>query len=64
MNKLIYLTTIILSIPACGGGNTDDLTEEELSQYPEQSLSEQHNEVIGKIGIMPVNCDLRPELCT
>ena len=63
MNRLIYILPIILTLSACGGGSTDEMTDEELSQYPEQSIQEQHNEMTGRKGIMPVDCVKNPQLC-
>lgn len=66
MRKLTYLSLpIILSITlsACGGGS-EEPTPEELSQYPEQSIQEQHNEMTGRKGINPPNCVVNPKLCT
>lgn len=68
MNKTILSLFLSLSISACGGGSTDDMTQEELSQYPsnqypQQSIMEQHNEMTGRKGIMPVDCIVNPGVC-
>ena len=64
MSKTILSLFLSLSISACGGGSSDELTEEELSQYPVQSIMEQHNEMTGRKGIMPVDCVKNPQSCT
>lgn len=69
MNRIFYTLPIILILSACGGGSTDEMTEEELSQYPEQSFQEQsfqeqHNELTSRKGTMPVDCVKNPQLCT
>jgi hypothetical protein len=64
--RFIYFLPITLILHACGGGS-EELTPEELSQYPEypvQSILEQHNELTGRKGINPPNCTVNPKLCT
>ena len=46
------------------GTEVREMTDEELSQYPEQSIQEQHNEMTGRKGIMPVDCVANPSACT
>ena len=65
MPRFIYFLPISLILHACGGGNIDEMTEEELSQYPSQSIQEQHNEMIGipTKTIIPVSCIDNPHQC-
>lgn len=65
MLRFIYFLPITLTLTACGGGS-EELTPEELSQYseyPEQSIQEQHNELTGRKGINPPNCVVTPNSC-
>lgn len=65
MPRFIYFLPICLILHACGGG-PEELTPEELAQYPEypeQSIQEQHNEMTGRKGINPPNCVVNPQQC-
>lgn len=62
-SKIILSLFLSISISACGGGSTDDMTQEELSQYPPIiSTTETGTSDINKSTI-PVNCTENPKQC-
>lgn len=63
MFRLIYTLPITLILHACGGGSIDDMTQEELSQYPPIISTTETSTGTSDKSTIPVNCAENPKQC-